>query len=118
MEDWEFEFEWLKVRHFVKDQFGKPTLPDLNAILFLIGIQELGEVRETWTKEEKQDLMHIATCQLLSQEGYYELEGLDHDGWPHYKLVRRIPAISLKEQENLLKELVIRYFSEQFSEEE
>ena len=118
LEDWEFEFEWLKVRHYIKDQFGKSALPDLNAILFLIGIQELGQVKNTWTKEEKQDLMHIATCQLLSLRGYYTLEGLDHDGWPHYKLAKRIPAFSLEDQEKMLKELIIQYFNENFSEEE
>lgn len=70
MEDWELDFEWLKVRHKVKDLLGKTDIPDLQAILFLVGIQELGRVPEgTFTKEEKRDLMHIAVCRLLSYEG-------------------------------------------------
>jgi len=118
VEDWEFEFEWLQVRHLIKDRFAKSVLPDLNAILFLIGIQESGQIQTEWTKEEKQDLMHVATCQLLSQKGYYILEGMDHDGWPHYKLVKRIPVTGVKMQERLLKELVIQYFDESIFEEE
>lgn len=112
MEDWEFDFEWLRVRHYVKDSFGKDQLPDLNAILFLIGIQELGRWQESFTKEEKQDLMHIAVCRLLSYEGYYEFVGRDADGWPHYELVQKVPGKNLAEQERMLKEKVIWYFRE------
>ena len=118
LEDWEYEFEWLRIRHEIKDQFGKPTLPDLNAMLFLIGMRELGQMKEEWTKEEKQDLMHIATCELLAQEGYYQWKGLDQDGWPHYEKVKRIQTIGVNEQERMLKELVIRYFKKSYFEEE
>ncbi|HXR79779.1 MAG TPA: hypothetical protein VN763_02630, partial [Saprospiraceae bacterium] len=41
MEEWQLEFEWLRVRHWVKDRFGKKELPDLNAVLFAIGMQEV-----------------------------------------------------------------------------
>ena len=88
MEDWELDFEWLKVRHFVQDVFKKETLPDLNAVLFLIGIQELGRWQQTFSKEEKQDLMHIAVCKLLSYDGHYEFVGRDADGGPHWKVLR------------------------------
>lgn len=110
MEEWELDFEWLKVRHQVKDLLGSNQLPDLRAILFLIGIQELGEVKDEFTKEEKQDLMHIATCKLLSQDGYYTFEGLDADGWPHWKKSRKIRVPGVKEQEKLLKAKAIQYF--------
>ncbi|MCB0642112.1 MAG: hypothetical protein KDC44_10750 [Phaeodactylibacter sp.] len=112
MEDWEFDFEWLKVRHLVKDSLQKKELPDLNAILFLIGIQELGRWKTSFTKEEKQDLMHIAVCRLLSNEGYYEFAGRDADGWPHWEVLKRVKVAGLKEQERLLQENVIRYFKE------
>ncbi len=112
MEDWELDFEWLKVRHFVKDSFGREQLPDLNAILFLIGVQELGWLKDSFTKEEKQDLMHVAVCQVLSFAGFYRFLGRDADGWPHYELVRKAPAGNLKAQERLLKENIIRYFRE------
>ena len=84
--------------------------PDLNAVLFLIGIQELGAGKQTFTKEQKQDLMHIATCKLLSMADYYELEHTDEEGWPHWKLTKPLPFLNLGEQEAFLKELVLQYF--------
>ncbi len=112
MEQWETDFEWLRVRHLIKERFNKSELPDLNAILFLIGIQELGFWKERFTKEEKQDLMHIAVCRLLSTEGYYEFVGRDADGWPHFKLVKPVRAQGLKDQTELLKQKVVEYFRE------
>lgn len=112
MEDWQLDYEWLSVRHKVKAAFHRESLPDLNGVLFLIGIQELGRWGETFTKEEKQDLMHIAACKLLSYDGYYEFEGRDADGWPHYKALRPLTITGAKGQAQLLKEKVIQYFSE------
>lgn len=112
MEAWEEDFEWLRIRHLVKDRFGKSTLPDLNAMLFLIGIQELGRWQEAFTKEEKQDLMHIAVCRLLSYEGYYEFVGRDADGWPHWQNLKPFATKGVKAQELILKENIIRYFKE------
>jgi hypothetical protein len=54
--------------------------------------------------------MHIAVCRLLSQQDYYELEGLDQDGWPHWKLLKPLPFINVFEQEIYLRELVLDYF--------
>lgn len=104
------EFEWLKVRHFVKDAMNQEELPDLQIILLLIGVQEANVLKESYTKEEKQDLMHVATCHLLSTEGYYEFKGMDDDGWPHFSQVRVIPVDGVKAQERLLKECIIEYF--------
>ncbi len=112
MEEWELDFEWLRVRHFVQDRFKKDTLPDLNAVLFLIGIQELGRWKKEFSKEEKQDLMHIAVCRLMSYDGYYEFAGRDEDGWPHWRQLRAVPKLDLREQELMLKMYLIRYFKE------
>ena len=60
---------------------------------FLIGIQEFGQIKEKFTKEQKQDLMHVAVCSLLSQSGYYEVEGVDAGGWPHFKQLKAMPEM-------------------------
>lgn len=112
MEDWELDYEWLGVRHKIKDKFNRDSLPDLNGILFLIGIQELGRWGTNFSKEEKQDLMHIAACRLLSYDGYYEFEGRDADGWPHFKLLRPLQVSGVKDQARLLKTKVIQYFKD------
>lgn len=87
---------------------------DLNAVLFIVGMQELGQGARRFSKEEKQDLMHIAICKVLSLSGYYELEGLDKEGWPHWKLVKKLPHFDLLEQEKLLKMHVLEYFEKEY----
>ena len=93
----------------LEQTIGKKPV-DLNAVLFLIGVQELGKGHQFFTKEQKQDLMHIAICKVLSFSGIYELEGTDQDGWPHWKLVQPLPFVNVVEQEKLLKAHVIEYF--------
>lgn len=112
MHTWEFDFQWLRVRHLVKERFGRDKLPDLNAILFLIGVQELGRWKSTFTKEEKQDLMHIAICRLMSYDGIYDFAGRDQDGWPHWKQVKKVSVRGVEEQEQWLKKHVIQYFTD------
>lgn len=116
MEDWQREFEWLRIRHYIKDRLATEGLPDLNAILFLIGIQELGFVKESFSKEEKQDLMHLAVCRLLSEDGHFEFVGLDADGWPHYRQVLSVKTQGVEQQETLLVEKVIAYFNREIEE--
>lgn len=82
----------------------------MEAILFLIGIQEFGQLREKFTKEQKQDLMHVAVCKLLIQSGYYELEKMDEEGWPHFKQLKAMPDMNMIEQENFLKDHILLYF--------
>lgn len=86
--------------------------PDIKVMLFLIGVQELGKGPKKFSKRQKEELMHIANCRLFSEMGFYELEGLDQDGWPHWKLVKPIPNYTLLEQEMLIKSLIISYFEE------
>lgn len=109
MEDWQLEFEWLRIGHTLKEMMNLSKVPDFQGTLFLIGVQELGIVREEFTKEEKQDLMHIAVCRLLSDEGFYEFEGYDADGWPHWRNVVPVSTTDLKNQEVLLKKKIIHY---------
>lgn len=99
---------WLKARFDIKEMLGLEKLPDLQGILFAIGLQELGQLRDQFTKEERQDLMHIAVCRLLSYEGYYELEGYDEDGWPHWKQLA-VPPAGRAQQERLLKRKISEY---------
>src|SRR3978361_166550 len=86
--------------------------PDIKVMLFLIVVQELGQGPRKFSKRQKEELMHIANCRLFSKLGFYELEGLDQDGWPHWKLVKTIPNYTLLEQEMVIKTLIINYFEE------
>ncbi|HMR19376.1 MAG TPA: hypothetical protein PKA53_08765 [Sphingobacterium sp.] len=103
--------KWNELRDVVARQFDT-ELPDIKVMLFLIGVQELGKGVQQFSKREKEELMHIATCRLFSAMGFYELKGLDDDGWPHWQLVKPIPNYTLLEQEMILKSLIIDYFQE------
>lgn len=106
----EFNARWEALLAELQARFGRR--PDLNALLLLIGVQELGQGVAAFTKEQKQDLMHIATCKLFSISGYYELERVDDEGWPHYRLLMPVPFANLKEQERMLKWHVLEYFDD------
>ena len=82
------KIEWTKLIGILTEVLGKKP-NDLNSILFMIGVQELGKGPISFSKEEKQDLIHIATCKVLSFSNYYTLEGVDQDGWPHWKLGKK-----------------------------
>lgn len=106
--DDDLQQRWWNLEAKLVERFGKK--PDMEAILFLIGMQELGEVGRKFSKEQKQDLMHIAVCTLLAPSGYYDLEGRDADGWPHFRQLKAMPALNLIDQENFLKDHVLLYF--------
>ncbi len=103
--------QWDKLLNRLEKILGKKP-EDLKSILFLIGVQELGMGIRKFSKEEKRDLMHIAICKVLSYSGYYKEEGIDEDGWPHWKLIKKLPATDMLQQEILLKNHILKYFEE------
>ncbi len=104
----DLQTRWWNLEAKLVERFNKK--PDLETILFLIGIQEFGQIKEKFTKEQKQDLMHVAVCSLLAQSGYYEIEGVDAEGWPHFKQLKTMPEMDTITQENFLKDHILLYF--------
>lgn len=107
--DLAFEKRWRDLVSSLSKRFDAGTL-DLNAIIFLIGVQELGQGAREFKKDEKVNLMHIGICVLLLPYGFYRELGRDADGWPHFERVRELPPLSAEEQERLMKEAVLAYF--------
>lgn len=105
----DLQVRWLKLRIKLKEKFG--IKPDMNGVLLLIGVQELGYGPQEFSKEQKQDLMHIAVCTILAQSSYYIFEGRDEEGWPHFIQAKALPEYNLYEQENFLKDHVLLYFN-------
>lgn len=101
---------WWALEAQLLERFGKK--PDLEAVLFLIGLQETGFIQEKISKEQKQDLMHVAVCTVLAQSGYYAVEGKDADGWPHFRQLKELPVMALPDQENFIKDHVLLYFQQ------
>jgi hypothetical protein len=103
----DLQVRWWNLEAKLTERFGKK--PDVEAILFLIGVQEFGEIRKKFSKEQKQDLIHIAICNLLVPSGYYEIEKVDEEGWPHFKQLKALPVMNMIEQENFLKDHILLY---------
>ncbi len=104
----ELETKWNELINSISVNFGE--ISDLKDIIFLIGVQELGFGFRDFSKNEKIDVMHIAVCKLLSRYNYYEFEGKDKDGWPHYTITSDLPELSEREREVLLKMSILAYF--------
>lgn len=106
---------WERVLERLKPQFGDDL--DLQAILFIIGVQELGKGPMEFSKDQKVDVMHIAICTLLTPYGFYEFEGMDADGWPHWKATSKLPSLKPGQQAQLMKQSIIDYFTAKEKEE-
>lgn len=104
--------DWDLVVQKVSDRFAEGEQLDLDAIIYLIGVQELGLGAQKFKKDEKLNLMHIAICRLLEPYGYYEFDYFDDDKWPHYKTNDQLPTLKPGEQTVLMKEAVVQYFKE------
>jgi hypothetical protein len=103
---------WETVVKLLSDKFADGDKLDLDAIIYLVGIQELGRFQRKFKKDEKLDLMHIAICRLLEPYGFYEFDYQDEEGWPHYKVKEQLPPLKAGEQSILMKEAIVQYFQE------
>jgi hypothetical protein len=110
--DEQLKNRWENVVQILSNQFAEGDVLDLDAIIYLIGVQELGKVHQTFKKDEKLNLMHIAICRLLEPYGFYEFDFVDKDGWPHYKVKEELPPLKAGEQSVLMKEAIVNYFLE------
>ena len=104
--------KWEQIENFYKENFTGGETPDLDTILFLIGVQELGKGKRKFKKDDKVNLLHIAVCRVLEPFGYYRFEGLDNDGWPHFELLEALPELKTNEQSLLMKQAIIQYFED------
>ena len=110
--DIQLKERWEQLVNILSDQFSQGENLDLDSIIFLIGVQELGQLHREFKKDEKLNLMHIAICRLLVPYGYYEFDYVDDEGWPHYNVKEQLPPLKAGEQSVLMKEAIVNYFLE------
>lgn len=102
--------DWEHIQKEISLKFGGGETMDVDAIIYLIGIQELGQGYRKNSKDDKIDIMHIAICKLLEPFGFYAFDYFDEDGWPHYKIIDELPSLKPGEQSVLMKEAIVLYF--------
>ncbi len=105
--------KWKQIENFFETNFTDGEKPDMDTILFLIGVQELGQGKKRFKKDDKLNLLHIAVCRVLEPFGFYRFDGKDPDGWPHFELLEELPPLKTNEQSLLMKYAVIQYFDDQ-----
>ena len=110
--DEQLKQRWEQVVQLLSKRFADGDTLDLDAVIYLVGLQELGQVHRSFKKDEKLNLMHIAICRLLEPFGYYEFDYFDDEGWPHYKVLEQLPPLKAGEQSVLMKEAIVQYFLE------
>jgi len=108
--DEQLKERWELLVDKLSHQFADGDQLDLDAIIYLIGVQELGQLNRTFKKDDKISLMHISICKLLEPYGYYEFDYFDEEGWPHYKITAELPPLKAGEQSVLMKEAIVTYF--------
>ncbi len=102
--------QWNYLVKELTQQFSEGDVLNLDGIIYLIGVQELGQGKRLFKKDEKVNLMHVAICKLLEPYGYYEFDFFDKEGWPHYKILTDLPSLKPGEQTVLMKEAIVNYF--------
>ncbi len=107
--DYDVEIKFQEIVKNLESIFGGGM--DTQSVLFLIGVQELELGYKKFKKHEKTDLMHVALCTLLEPYGYYTFIGRDEANWPHFELNKNLPALNEREQQHLIKQAIIEYFS-------
>jgi hypothetical protein len=110
--DIQLKERWENVVSILSNQFSQGEDLDLDAIIYLIGVQEFGRFQQLFKKDEKLNLMHIAICRLLEPYGYYQFDFVDKEGWPHYTIKEELPPLKAGEQSVLMKEAIVNYFIE------
>ncbi|MEP2059179.1 hypothetical protein [Maribacter litoralis] len=110
--DTQLKERWDYLVEKLSEKFSDGDPLELDAIIYLVGVQELGQYHRKYKKDDKLDLMHIAICRLLEPYGFYEFSFFDEDGWPHYNVLEELPSLKAGEQTVLMKEAIVSYFLE------
>jgi hypothetical protein len=106
----ELDSRWKLLLKELNNRFDSDL--DVESVIFLIGLQELGKGFRKYTKDQKLELMHIGICTLLEPLGFYEFKGKDEDGYPHWELIEELPPLSSSQQKAMMISCILDYFGE------
>jgi len=101
---------WDHLISLLSDRFSDGEALDVEGVLYLVGLQELGQVHRKMKKDDNVNLIHIGICTVLEPFGYYRFDYFDEEGWPHFELIEALPPLKPGEQSLLMKEALVTYF--------
>lgn len=107
---------WQRLVTWIRTRFNKE--PDIEAILFLIGVQTRGRGFEPeLDRDVKESLVMEGTYCVFETLGVYERVGMEADGsWIWERVLDAPSGLSIEQQEKLLKTAILRYFDDVFDE--
>ena len=108
--DQKLKERWDRLIHILSERFSEGEALDVEGILYLVGLQELGQVHRKMKKDDNVNLIHIGICTALEPFGYYRFDFFDEEGWPHFELLEELPPLKPGEQSVLMKEALVEYF--------
>jgi hypothetical protein len=108
--DQKLKERWDRLIHILSERFSEGEVLDVEGILYLVGLQELGQVHLKMKKDDNVNLIHIGICTVLEPFGYYRFDFFDEEGWPHFELLEELPPLKPGEQSVLMKEALVEYF--------
>lgn len=104
---------WDILVDLLTDRFSDAEALDIEGILYLVGLQELGQIHRKFKKDDNVNLMHIGICTVLEPYGFYRFDFYDEEGWPHFELVEALPNLKPGEQSLFMKTAIVEYFIKQ-----
>ena len=108
--DQKLKDRWDNLITVLSDRFSRGQPLEIEGVLYLVGLQELGQVHRKMKKDENVNLIHIGICTVLEPYGYYRFDFFDEEGWPHFELLEMLPVLKPGEQSILMKEALVEYF--------
>lgn len=108
--DQKLKDRWDHLVIILSERFSDGETLDVEGVLYLVGLQELGQVHRKMKKDDNVNLIHIGICTVLESYGYYRFDFFDDEGWPHFELVEELPPLKPGEQSVLMKEALVEYF--------
>ena len=101
---------WDRLISVLNERFSDGETIDVEGVLYLVGLQELGQIHQKMKKDDNINLIHIGICTVLEPYGYYRFDFYDEEGWPHFELLEALPNLKPGEQRILIKEALVGYF--------
>jgi len=108
--DQKLKDRWDLLVTVLSERFADGEALDVEGILYLVGLQELGQIHRKMKKDDNVNLIHVGICTVLESFGYYRFDFFDEEGWPHFELLEELPPLKPGEQSVLMKEALVEYF--------
>ena len=74
---------WDRLISILNERFSDGETIDVEGVLYLVGLQELGQIHQKMKKDDNINLIHIGICTVLEPYGYYRFDFYDEDFYNH-----------------------------------